>query len=301
MIRRHAKGDRVTSQELLQRYAAGERSFRALNLRGLSLARQDLSGIILDGADLRGADLRGTMLGGSSLRAIQAGPRKPWAFVPVVISLILWFFSILLSLTAGMFCGYLFSRDVINEVVDKVRVKWVGPVPGLIVMAIYAFALLNLLRQGSNSKTLYTLAIGGMLFAVLGAGIGMTTGAVTNHADGTAGVILLPLPGKWAICLVVAITGALVGPMAGALALARKRSVAFVLVILVAAGLAIIAFRSVDRPAPMMGALIAIIISVAASLLINHRILSGDTRFPLLRSLSNAFACMEGTNFQGRT
>lgn len=46
---------RITVEELLQRYAAGERDFRRVNLERMDLSGINLPGINLDRADLTGA------------------------------------------------------------------------------------------------------------------------------------------------------------------------------------------------------------------------------------------------------
>ncbi|WP_299415577.1 pentapeptide repeat-containing protein [Acaryochloris sp. IP29b_bin.148] len=49
----------MTAEELLERYAAGERDFSGIDLRGADLRGVDLHGADLSGADLSGADLSG--------------------------------------------------------------------------------------------------------------------------------------------------------------------------------------------------------------------------------------------------
>jgi hypothetical protein len=73
----------MNAKELLRRYAAGERGFDGVRLRGETLREEDLSGVSLrhadlssadlvkarlDGADLEGANLRGANLGSTSFR-----------------------------------------------------------------------------------------------------------------------------------------------------------------------------------------------------------------------------------------
>jgi uncharacterized protein YjbI with pentapeptide repeats len=50
----------MTAEELLERYAAGERDFSGVDLQGVRLADKDLRGIILRNANLRGSYLAGT-------------------------------------------------------------------------------------------------------------------------------------------------------------------------------------------------------------------------------------------------
>ena len=52
----------MTAEELLQRYAAGERDFAGVSLRECVLVNTDLRGVNLSGADLRFAELIGVKL-----------------------------------------------------------------------------------------------------------------------------------------------------------------------------------------------------------------------------------------------
>ena len=93
----------MTVEELIRRYAAGERDFAGSDLRGADLSEADLRGIDLSRANLREADLSGadlsdvslyradlsgaklcgTRLRGADLRAAKlggSGPAKPVGF-----------------------------------------------------------------------------------------------------------------------------------------------------------------------------------------------------------------------------
>jgi hypothetical protein len=56
-VLRECRFPKMTADELLRRYAAGERDFRRVSLRGEILSWADLSGADLSGADLSGANL----------------------------------------------------------------------------------------------------------------------------------------------------------------------------------------------------------------------------------------------------
>jgi len=47
----------MNANEVLPRYAEGQRNFRSQDLKGLSLVEADLSGVDFTGANLSGADL----------------------------------------------------------------------------------------------------------------------------------------------------------------------------------------------------------------------------------------------------
>jgi hypothetical protein len=62
------EGGGVKGEELLVRYAAGEREFVEANLQGASLREANLEGAILEGANLQGASLREANLKGANLK-----------------------------------------------------------------------------------------------------------------------------------------------------------------------------------------------------------------------------------------
>lgn len=81
----------MTAEELIERYAAGERDFSGSDLRGVDLSEAELRGIDLSGANLRqanlsgadlsevnlyGADLSGATLRGTSLRGANLGAAR---------------------------------------------------------------------------------------------------------------------------------------------------------------------------------------------------------------------------------
>jgi uncharacterized protein YjbI with pentapeptide repeats len=57
----------MTAEELLQRYAAGERDFSGINLREVELVDVQLPSINLSNADLIGANLAGSNLSEADL------------------------------------------------------------------------------------------------------------------------------------------------------------------------------------------------------------------------------------------
>jgi hypothetical protein len=98
----------MTSKELIEKYAAGERDFRGANLHGASLYGANLHGANLHGAnlrcadlrcanmrcaDLRDADLHGASLYGASLYDVKNFPAREIAkrqIVPAVGDLHVW-------------------------------------------------------------------------------------------------------------------------------------------------------------------------------------------------------------------
>jgi uncharacterized protein YjbI with pentapeptide repeats len=65
---------RITAEELLQRYAAGERDFSGVDLEGADLVRANLAGTgIYAGVNLRGANFARASLREANLAYILVG------------------------------------------------------------------------------------------------------------------------------------------------------------------------------------------------------------------------------------
>ena len=66
----------IEKDELLERYAAGERNFKGGDLIGTSLKGTNLSGANLNGANLDGANLSGTTMPNGELHNCQRIQRQ---------------------------------------------------------------------------------------------------------------------------------------------------------------------------------------------------------------------------------
>lgn len=88
----------MKASEVLRRYAAEERNFRGVNLRGKSFKGQDLSGVDFSEADIHSANFTGANLTDANFAGAKCGLQKRWAILLVISSWILavisGFFSI---------------------------------------------------------------------------------------------------------------------------------------------------------------------------------------------------------------
>ncbi|NEO41629.1 MAG: hypothetical protein F6J90_37010 [Moorea sp. SIOASIH] len=79
----------MKANEIVRRYAAGERDFRRVNLRGQSFQGKDLSGADFSEADIRGANFKNANLTGTNFCKAKAGLQRPWAIGFLIGSLLL--------------------------------------------------------------------------------------------------------------------------------------------------------------------------------------------------------------------
>ncbi|WP_040654607.1 pentapeptide repeat-containing protein [Rubidibacter lacunae] len=96
------------AKDVLRQYAAGERNFRCLSLRGESFKNADLSGADFSKADIRGANFSEAKLCGANFTRAKAGLQRRWVvgllaivFTLAALAVILFLFMALLIAYSG--------------------------------------------------------------------------------------------------------------------------------------------------------------------------------------------------------
>jgi uncharacterized protein YjbI with pentapeptide repeats len=78
----------MKAEDVLRRYAAGEKEFRCANLRGQSFKGQNLEGADFSKSDIRGTDFTKANLIGTNFSQVKAGLQQRWVISLVVLQLL---------------------------------------------------------------------------------------------------------------------------------------------------------------------------------------------------------------------
>lgn len=95
----------MRADEILRRYAEGEKNFCRVNLKGQSFKGKNLSGADFTRADIRGADFTNAILIGTSFRRAKAGLQRRGVIGLVIASLMLSALSGIVATLMGWFAG----------------------------------------------------------------------------------------------------------------------------------------------------------------------------------------------------
>lgn len=210
---------RATAEDILPRYATGERHFARLDLQGA-----DFRGANLANADFSECDLRGTRfdranLAGARFCGARAGLQPLWAIALVVVAALLaGAFAFVAATFAAVLSFYVFDPNSVATRPERIAY-------GCVIVTTYlTFAIVSV-RKG------IVAAFGALVLAGTAALIGTLVGAEAETGAGAVAVaIVVAAAGAGAVAMAVAAAGATAGTNAAAgtaaIALAGAVSVA---------------------------------------------------------------------------
>ena len=267
----------MKASEVLKRYAAGERNFCNLNLRGQSFKGQNLSGADFSNADIRSTDFTGANLQKVNFTGVKAGLERRWNIFILVISFMSVISEALLFFNLGAGISQLKTS------------AW----PTLILMIIFAAIILR-----GGIKKLIFLAIG----ATVVSGVGVVTGGLLLliKIQFMPGLIAFAYGLLFAISIVSIFTTSFIAAIGKSMAyivMGMKSIISFVI-----AGISII---GVAFFLPSFGSeLKAIVLGIAGigvgiiiSSYIAWEAVKGNKKYITIRELAVFFAAFGGTKF----
>ncbi|NEO16269.1 MULTISPECIES: pentapeptide repeat-containing protein [unclassified Moorena] len=268
----------MKAEEVLRKYAAGERDFRKENLRGQSLQGQDLSGADFSEADIRGANFKNAILTGTKFCNAVAGLQKRWVFLLLLVSWITSGVSGMASLLGGALVGL--SSDF-NSVDNQVS----GWAAFIILIIVYSV----ILRQGIRSGVAIAIAGSSLVVIVV----------VTANAIGIASAIVSATASTFVSASATAIATA--STFVSTSASTFVSAIASIITIGIAIATAFaFAFAFAFRFTGLVAIAVTIAVAVALALLgayLGWRALKGDPRDAWIRTIAIAFAATGGTSF----
>ena len=272
----------MKASEVLKRYAAGERNFQRLNLRGQSFKGQNLSGANFSEADLRSTNFTNTNLREAKFCGAKAGLQKRWVALLVILSWLLAGIAGIAGILPGALVTLIFDFDFNERVI------------GWISLIIMLGLLILIIRQGIRAGTvaiavLGTLAIAGaVVLAVVGAKVSFIVEAVAGAAAVAAVVV-----GVLGEAISVAIVVAIVVPKIVEVVI----GVVLVLVTFGVAGTGTFAGTFGVAGLGLVGVAGAGTFA-AVGVYVGWRSMKGDKRDAWIRSFAIAFSAMGGTSFR---
>jgi uncharacterized protein YjbI with pentapeptide repeats len=168
----------MKASEVLKKYAAGERNFQRLNLRGQSFKGKNLARADFSEADIRSTNFTGANLKDANFTGAKCGLQRRWVILLIIFSWLLIGMSALFFLLA---VGYLVSLFFDSSGLEAQMTGWIIP------MILVSFLIL-------------------MIFQGIRAGAGTIAGVVTGTTVGAftvAGVVAIFVVGAYATAFII--------------------------------------------------------------------------------------------------
>ena len=252
--------------------------FSGKNLRGRNFKGENLTGAKFIGADIRGANFTNAILREADFTRAKAGLQRRWTIFLVTLSLFL-------SVISGFLSGL--TTVWVTVFLSSNNIKEYTLIPGVLLVIFLAIFFIVTLRQGLVAGAVAGAVAAAAARAVAGAaaaavaGAGAVAGAVAM-AGAVAGAAAGAVAATATATVAVAVAGVVAGSVAGAIAGAVAVTVA---VVVVAVG----------------GVAAATLVAAAATglgIYVAWRVLAGDDKQALIRTVAIAFAATGGTSFR---
>lgn len=270
------------------------KDFSGQNLRGRSFKGQDLTGANFSKADIRGTNFTNAILKSANFSHAKAGLQRRWIIVLVIVSLLLSALSGFISGIAGVFVEALCSSISQDSIIPG----------GVILIVLAVFLLIISIRYGLG---IVSGTVAGVVLSTVSATVSTGVAKVTMPLVATitvAGVGIGVGVGAAAVSGVVAVAGVRVGAVAvavsGILAAAWAAIGAWGMGVVQKAAARLVGSTvgAATGAISMLGAMAAAAVVVLLGGYIGWCALTGDDKYPFVRTLAIAFAATGGSSFR---
>jgi hypothetical protein len=266
----------MKAQEVLRRYAAGERNFCSANLRGANFKGQDLSGANFSGADIRSANFTNATLRDANFTGAQGGLQRRWVAVQICLVALLAGLSGFMHGLGGTLAAFWFSDGSI----------W-GSIAGCIYVLLMAVVFVAIAKQGLSFRSLGSVAIAIAVTVAVSGAFALTSTVMFARAFAVTAAFMVTI--TFIAVLAGIVTAVLAGIMTGA-------------AIAVGASIAAVAFATVGSATgtfSLIGAVASVVVTLLLSLYMTRQILRGDAKFAMARRFGLKLSTLGGTSFRG--
>ncbi|MDJ0695488.1 pentapeptide repeat-containing protein [Mastigocoleus sp. MO_188.B34] len=257
----------MKASEVLRRYAAGERDFRRVNLRG-----QDLSGADFSNADIRGTNFTKANLRGANFDGAQAGLPN---FVKIALVMVLMLVAAFSGITLAL--ASISTKLLITyEVIERYSI-----VPVVMIGILWIFFPIITICKGLETSIAFAVVAG--VFAV----------SIAVAQSGTASEVWYGVMAGVGVIVGLVISA---GVVASALTVAGVVAVAVILVMVV-----IFTITPAVILAKTMAVNVAVAMTVAITPLATYmglQALAGNHKYISLNRIAITFAAIGGTSFR---